>query len=79
MLAAMVVVTTLAWWDEQREADAALVDLQSEQSVLATSLAEDLREHLTAAADAGRTEVAPSDLVDTEHRVARPGELLPSS
>jgi len=76
MLAAMVLVTTLAWWDEQREAEAALVDLQSEQSVLATSLSEDLREHLTAAADAGRTEVAPSDLVDTEHRVARPGELL---
>jgi signal transduction histidine kinase len=76
MLAAMVLVTALAWWDEQREADAALVDLQSEQSVLATSLSEDLREHLTAAADAGRTEIAPSDLVDAERRVARPGELL---
>ncbi|HTQ41721.1 MAG TPA: HAMP domain-containing sensor histidine kinase [Polyangiaceae bacterium] len=76
MLAAMALVTALAWWDEQREADAALLDLQSEQSVLAISLAEDLREHLTAAADAGRTDVDPSDLVDTEDRVARPGELL---
>jgi signal transduction histidine kinase len=76
MLGAMVVVTTLAWWDEQREADAALADLQSEQSVLATSLSEDLREHLTEAADAGRTDVAAADLVDTEHRIARTGELL---
>jgi hypothetical protein len=47
MLGALVVVTTLAWWDEQREADAALVDLQAEQSVLASSLSEDLREHLS--------------------------------
>lgn len=76
MLGAIVLVTTLSWWDEQREADAALLDLQAEQSVIATSLAEDLREHLSASADAGRTELAPSDLVDTEHRVARPGELL---
>lgn len=72
----MVVVTTLAWWDEQREADAALADLQSEQSVLATSLSEDLREHLASAADAGRPQVDPSGMVDTEHRVARPGDLL---
>jgi signal transduction histidine kinase len=76
MLAAMALVTALAWWDEQREADAALVDLQSEQSVLASSLSDDLREHLTAAADAGRTDVDPSDLVDTEHHIARPGELV---
>lgn len=73
----MVLVTTLAWWDEQREADAALADLQAEQSVLASSLADDLREHVTAAADAGRAgNLEASGLVDTEHRVARPGELL---
>lgn len=76
MLAALVVVTTLAWWDEQREADAALLDLQAEQSVLASSLSEDLREHLTASADAGASKLEPGALVDTEHRIARPGELL---
>ncbi len=76
MLGALVVVTTLAWWDEQREADAALVDLQAEQSVLASSLSEDLREHLMAAADAGRTDLDPNGVVDSEHRIARPGELL---
>ncbi len=77
MLAAIVIVTALAWWDEQREADAALADLQAEQSVLASSLSDDLREHLTAAADAGKAGgLEPSALLDTEHRVARPGELL---
>lgn len=73
----MVVVTGLAWWDEQREADAALADIQAEQSVLASSLADDLREHLSAAVDAGRAgSLEPNTLVDTEHHVARPGELL---
>jgi signal transduction histidine kinase len=76
MLAAIALVTALAWWDEQREAEDALVDLQSEQSVLASSLSEDLRDHLASAADAGRTELDPSALVDTEHRVSRPGEVL---
>jgi signal transduction histidine kinase len=46
MLAAIGVVTWLAWWDEQREAGAAMRDLESEQSVLARSLAADLRVHL---------------------------------
>jgi signal transduction histidine kinase len=50
MLIAIAVVTTLAWWDEQREADAALEDLQSEQSVLAWSVAGTLRARLTAIA-----------------------------
>jgi two-component system NtrC family sensor kinase len=76
MLAAIVIVTALAWWDEQREADASLLDLQSEQSVLAASLSEGLREHLSTAGDTGRTNLDPAGLVDTEHRVARPGELL---
>lgn len=46
MLAAICAVTLLAWWDEQREADAALRDLEAEQSVLASSLGADLRAHL---------------------------------
>jgi two-component system NtrC family sensor kinase len=42
MLAAMVIVTSLAWWDEEREAGAALRDLENEQAVLASSLAGEL-------------------------------------
>lgn len=47
MLAAIAVVTGLAWWDEQREADDALHDLESEQSTLAWSVAGTLRGRLT--------------------------------
>lgn len=48
MFAAIAVVTGLAWWDEQREAEAALHDLETEQSILAASLASSLHAHLTA-------------------------------
>ena len=47
MLVAIGLVTGLAWWDEQREADAALQDLESEQSILAWSIAGTLRGQLT--------------------------------
>jgi two-component system, NtrC family, sensor kinase len=47
MFIAIAVVTGLAWWDEQREAEDALHDLESEQSVLAWSVAGTLRGHLT--------------------------------
>jgi two-component system, NtrC family, sensor kinase len=67
MLAAIAVVTALAWWDEQREASAALGDLESEQSVLAASLGADLRAHLAARHADGRVfdaGVTPADLLD---------------
>src|SRR5271156_1152576 len=67
MLAAIAVVTALAWWDEQREADAALEDLESEQSVLASSVASDLRAHLIARHADGHVldvGVTPADLLD---------------
>jgi signal transduction histidine kinase len=47
MFIAIAMVTGLAWWDEQREAEAALRDLEMEQSILAASLAGSLRAHLT--------------------------------
>ncbi len=47
MFAAIVMVTGLAWRDERREANAALSDRQSQQSILASSLADGLRAHLT--------------------------------
>lgn len=46
MVLAIALVTGLAWWDEQREADAALLDLESEQSLLAASVAGTLRARL---------------------------------
>ena len=48
MLAAVTVVTALAWWDEQREASASLSDLETEQTVVASCLAASLRAHLAA-------------------------------
>lgn len=48
MVLAIALVTSLAWWDEQREAEAALQDLQSEQSILAWSVAGTLRAQLNA-------------------------------
>jgi two-component system NtrC family sensor kinase len=48
MVVAIAIVTALAWWDERREADAALQDLEAEQTVVASSLAASLRAHLVA-------------------------------
>lgn len=48
MLVAIAIITGLAWWDAQREADAALRDLESEQTVVASSLGASLRAHLAA-------------------------------
>jgi two-component system NtrC family sensor kinase len=49
MFVAIVVVTGLAGWDEQREAEAALLDLGTEQSIVASSLASSLEARLTTA------------------------------
>jgi signal transduction histidine kinase len=46
MLVAIGAVTGLAWWDSQREAESALGDVASEQSVLASLLAATLRARL---------------------------------
>jgi two-component system NtrC family sensor kinase len=67
MVLAIVAVTALAWWDDQREANAALRDLETQQTVVASSLGASLRAHLAVIerdafriADAGVQ--APSDL-----------------
>ncbi len=50
MLVAIAAVTGLAWWDEQKEAAAALHDLGTEQAIVAASLGSSLRAHLAAIA-----------------------------
>ena len=54
MLAAIAVVTGVAWLDEQREAESALRDLEMEQSTLAVSLAGVVRAHLASLDDAAQ-------------------------
>jgi hypothetical protein len=46
MVLAIAAVTALAWWDDQREANAALQDLETQQTVVASSLAARLEAHL---------------------------------
>jgi two-component system NtrC family sensor kinase len=80
MFVAIAIITGLAWWDEQREADAALRDLETEQTVVASSLAASLRAHLTTAArDADgrhlKPGILPRDLLDPDRSLERAGEL----
>ncbi len=80
MLAVVLCVTGLAYWDAQREAQAALQDFATEQSTFAASLAAALSAHFsgdeTAAAstdaDTVRRVVAKAALA--ARRVERPGE-----
>jgi two-component system, NtrC family, sensor kinase len=86
MLLAISLITGLAWWDEQREARAALQDLETEQTIVAASLAASLRAHLSVAArdadlagEAGAArlaEVRPRDLLDPDRSIEREGELM---
>ncbi len=46
MIAAIAIVAGLAWWDERREAGSALLDLEAEQTTLASSVAAGLRAEL---------------------------------
>jgi signal transduction histidine kinase len=62
-------VTVLAWWDEQREDEAALNDLGTEQVVLASSLANALRQRLSSG------ELDPDRLALEPLRGGPPGEL----
>jgi signal transduction histidine kinase len=80
MFVAIAIVTSLAWWDEQREADAALRDLETEQSILASSLAAALRARLllTVPMPEGRgvdPGVVATGLLGGDESIARPGEL----
>jgi signal transduction histidine kinase len=77
MVLSIATVTGLAWWDDQREADAALRDLESQQTVVASTLAASLRAHLaTASRDAALLKgIAAAQLLGTDPGLAPPGEL----
>jgi len=64
MALAIAIVTALAWWNEERESQAALKDMGDDQSVLADVLATSLEGNLSA---------APRDLAQRA-----PKELLPA-
>jgi signal transduction histidine kinase len=74
MLAAIALVTSLAWWDAQRESEAALRDAGTEQTVLATSLAANLRARLAREPGDGRT--AAADAMVAARSIERPAELV---
>jgi two-component system NtrC family sensor kinase len=77
MVTAIAAVTGLAWWDDQREANAALRDLETQQTVVASSLAGSLRANLgTVERDALRiAERGPADLDQTY----RPAVVRPAA
>jgi signal transduction histidine kinase len=84
MFAAMTAVIALAYWDEQRESNAALQDFAKEQATLAESLAASLGERLITLPPQEALRARPVDLLgairSVEHQglvrvlVARPGE-----
>ena len=85
MLLAVTLVAALAYWDERREAQAALEDFAAEQSTFASSLAAGLSAHLAAltSVDGRQPGAPPGDRADVERslahavrRMERPGESL---
>ncbi|HEY4012265.1 MAG TPA: HAMP domain-containing sensor histidine kinase [Polyangiaceae bacterium] len=74
MAGALALVTGVAWWDEQREETAALLDLEAEQATLAESLAGNLRAHLASVPpDLARTH--PASLLEGEPGIERQDDL----
>ena len=74
MAGALALVTGIAWWDEQREEAAALLDLETDQATLAESLAGNLRARL-AAVPAAHPPARPDSLLAGESAMERRGEL----
>lgn len=88
MLAAIGVVTAIAWWDSRRESQAIFRDLGTEQSAVAAIAAHDLAAHLTHLSSdtlvilrregyggAKSSGPRPSDLLGDPASVEQPGEF----
>jgi signal transduction histidine kinase len=74
MLLVLVLITALAYWDEERESNAALEDFAAEQSTLATSLAGGLS--VLFEGDSVDLAATQATLLLAARRVERPGESL---
>ncbi len=72
MLAAIVAVAAIAYWDEQREFAAALEDFASEQTALAEAVSTTLRARLLLMSQA---EIASAALLPAVQSVERPGAV----
>jgi two-component system, NtrC family, sensor kinase len=77
MVTAIAAVTGLAWWDDQREADAALRDLETQQTVVASSLAGSLRAHL-GAVEHDAVRIAERGAADL-NQIYRPAVVRPAA
>jgi two-component system, NtrC family, sensor kinase len=71
MVLAVTVIAALAFWDEERESEAALDDFAQEQATLASSVAAGLSGRL---ADTGAL-LPPAELLEGAARVERPGAV----
>ena len=76
MLAAIAIVATLAFWDEERESAAAFEDFAHEQATLATSAAGAIATRLEIARHAGAAAPDIPSLTREVSRIERPGELV---
>jgi two-component system NtrC family sensor kinase len=75
MLLAVVLVTGLAYWDEERESAAALQDFATEQSTLASSLAASLSA-LLSTHGSKTVDAVGGTMLRAAQRIERPGEVL---
>jgi two-component system, NtrC family, sensor kinase len=80
MVTAVVVIAALAFWDKERESEAALADFAREQVTLATSVAAELSSRIARlradAAAAGPDALVPtSDLLEGMSRLESPHEV----
>jgi signal transduction histidine kinase len=73
MFAAMTVVIALAYWDEQRESNAALQDFAKEQATLAESLAASLGERLATLPPEDALQAPPANLLAAIRAVEQQG------
>jgi two-component system NtrC family sensor kinase len=76
MLLAILVVATLAYWDEERESAAAFDDFAHEQATVALSAAGDVATRLDEARRLGGPPPSVTSITHEISRIERPGELM---
>jgi two-component system, NtrC family, sensor kinase len=76
MIIAVAVVAGLAYWDEQRESEAALEYLGRNQAIMASVIAQHLQQRLASGAVAGVAAASSSDLLAVRFERARAMAIL---